>query len=121
MTERERKRWGEVVDDAYQRFVRVVAQGRRLSLDEVKAIADGKVYTAPEALRHNLIDEIGYLDDAILQAQRDAHLEAARVIRYSRQTPLETLLGMAAPKPSPQLDADLWLRLQTPRILFLAR
>lgn len=121
LTDRERERWKQVIDDAYQRFVRVVAQGRKLSLDAVKTVADGKVLTTHEALQAKLIDEVGYLDDAILTAQRLAVLESARVIRYSRPTTLESLLGAASPSPTPRIDAQTWLRLQTPQILFLAR
>ncbi|MEO6809071.1 MAG: signal peptide peptidase SppA [Isosphaeraceae bacterium] len=121
MTDRERDRWKQVIDDAYQRFVRVVAQGRKLPLDAVKTVADGKVFTAQEALNSKLIDEVGYLDDAILTAQRLAVLESARIIRYSRPTALESLLGASSPVPTPRIDAQTWLRLQTPQILFLAR
>jgi protease-4 len=121
MTEHERERWRELIDDAYQRFVRVVAQGRKLPLSEVTPRANGKVYTAQEALRYKLIDEIGYLDDAILEAQRRTRIEGARVIRYARQSTFESLLGVAAHRPSVQIDAPSLLRLQTPQLLFLAR
>ncbi len=39
--------------------------GKELSLDEVKPLADGRVFTAKQALDAQLIDDIGYLDDAI--------------------------------------------------------
>ncbi|MBX6316025.1 MAG: signal peptide peptidase SppA, partial [Isosphaeraceae bacterium] len=119
ITPEERTRWHEVIDDAYDRFVRVIAQGRNLPLEEVKRVANGKVYTAQEAVTYKLVNELGYLDDAILQAQRLARLETAHVIRYARQSPLESLLGLSARKPPLQLDAESILRLQTPQILYL--
>jgi protease IV len=122
MTDPERKRWREVIDDAFRRFVNVVAQGRNLPLPEVRALANGKVYTAQEAVKLKLVNDIGYLDDAILEAQRLARLESSRVIRYAGQSTLESLLGLSsAAKPAPALDAQAWLRLQTPQLLFLAR
>ena len=86
------------------------------------ALANGKVYTADEAVELKLVNELGYLDDAILVAQRLAKLEAARVIRYVRPLDLsEALLSIAAPKPGLGLDAESALRLQVPRLLYLAR
>src|SRR5262245_56996769 len=41
MTEDERRRWRTMLDDAYRRFVRIVARGRRLGIAEVEALADG--------------------------------------------------------------------------------
>ena len=52
---------------AYDRFVEVVQEGRAkvLSPDQAKALADGSIYVAPQALDVGLIDKVGYLDDAI--------------------------------------------------------
>lgn len=124
LTDRERDRWKSVIDDAYQRFVRVVAQGRKLPRADVLALADGKVYTADEAEALKLIDRVGYLDDAILEAQRLARIESSKVIRYARDFGLmEALLGAsaAAPKSSLTIDPQAPLKLQTPRLLLLAR
>jgi protease IV len=122
MTTEERTRWREVLDDAYQRFVRVVAQGRKLPLSEVISLANGKVYTAHEAKRLKLVTDIGYLDDAINDAKTRASLSAARVIRYTKPLDLRAaLLGMTAPQPGFRLDPDTLLRFQTPQILMLAR
>lgn len=122
MTSREKERWREVIDDNFQRFMNVVAQGRSLRLDEVKPVANGKVYTAREALKHKLINEIGYLDDAILHAQRLAKIESAHVVRYAKSLSLtEALLSSAAQKPGITINTETPLRLRTPRILFLAR
>lgn len=123
LSDRERTRWEEVIDDAYQRFVKVVAQGRKLPMKEALAAANGKVYTAREALKLKLIDEIGYLDDAIKQAMRLANVESARVIRYAQPISLFSMLSMEArqEKPAIKVDADSILRMQTPHMLYLAR
>ncbi len=124
MSDEERERWREVIDASYQRFVRIVAKGRGLSMEAVKTLADGKVYTADEAVQLGLVNQVGYLDDAILEARRRAtpSLENSRVIRYAEPLNLtEALLSITAPKPGLKLDAETALRFQTPRILYLAR
>ena len=124
LSDRERARWEEVVDDSYQRFVNVVAQGRKLPRKEALAAASGKVFTADEAKKLKLIDEIGYLDDAIKAAQRLANVPDARVIRYAHPGGLLSSLLDAEVRPqgpSIKIDADALLKLQTPQMLYLAR
>ena len=53
------------VDDIYQRFVDVVAKGRRLSRGRVEEISEGKVYTGAQAVRIGLCDSLGGLHAAI--------------------------------------------------------
>ncbi len=122
MSDEERERWNHVIDVAYQRFVRVVAQGRSLPLDHVLPVADGRVFTASEALDAKLVNEIGYQDDAILHAQRLAGIASVHVVRYAKPKSLaETLLGIHSPEPGLTLDPDLFLKLQAPKMLYLAR
>ena len=122
MTDAERDRWRNVADQAYQRFARVVAQGRKLPLPEVIEAANGKVYTADEAVELGLVNAIGYLDDAIVEARERAQLTDSRVIRYAKPMDLrEILIGLTAPKPGIHLDAGALLRDRSPQALYLAR
>jgi protease-4 len=122
MTPEEEKRWAHVVNEAHERFVRVVAQGRKMPLKEANDLANGKVYTAPEAIRIKLVDEIGYLDDAILNAERLARVESARVIRYAKPLNLtDVLFSLSAPKTGMTIDPATVARFQAPQLLFLAR
>jgi protease IV len=73
-----------VIDELHRQFVdRVVAQ-RRLAPDAVRMLADGRIYTAEQALGLGLIDGIGYMKDAVEEAQRAADVTEARVIVYHR-------------------------------------
>jgi protease-4 len=72
-----------VLDQMRSRFVDLVRE-RRPSFDGDPALIDGRVLTAPQALAGNLVDRIGYLDDAIAIARERAHIEKARVIMYRR-------------------------------------
>lgn len=122
LTDAERARWMELLEDAHGRFVRVVARGRHLKLEEARAVADGRVLTASEAIDRQLVDRVGYLDDAIVQVQGMLGLEAARVVRYARPVSLSDLLprveAAAASGNTPALET--LLRLRTPRLLYLA-
>ena len=61
-----------------------MAESRRLPLDAVRKVADGRIFTSAEAKDAGLIDGIGYLDDAIILAKRRANLSEARVVMYHR-------------------------------------
>ena len=54
----------DMVDAMHSRFVSIVAEGRGLEEARVRAIADGRILLAQEALDNGLVDTIGYLDDA---------------------------------------------------------
>ncbi len=71
-----------IIDDFQQRFVEVVAQGRSLSRAEVEKYADGRIFSASQALAHGLIDRLGYLDDAVELAKELAGIQEARVVLY---------------------------------------
>jgi protease-4 len=80
----ERAIFQNVIDSLQGRFINTVAESRQLPLDAVKRLADGRIYTSQEAQVAGLIDGIGYLDDAIEQAKKLAHLEQASVVTYVR-------------------------------------
>jgi protease IV len=85
-----------VIDDTYDQFVKVVADGRNLSTDNVKLLADGSVFTGRQAMEKGLVDKLGTLEDAISKAGQMADLGThPRVIkeRRSRNTWLDDLTG----------------------------
>ncbi len=85
MTEDEKKIFQAVIDEFYQRFVEVVHHRRKdsLSLEEIKKLADGRIYTAGQALESKLIDEVGYFDTALKKTFSLASLKEANVIAYT--------------------------------------
>ena len=85
MTEEERRVLQSVVDGMYERFLDKVAAGRpgMFTRDELRKIADGRVYTASQALDLKLVDSIGYLDDSIEWAKKTAGVKEARVVTYA--------------------------------------
>jgi len=69
-TEEDRAVYRRLLNAAHGRFVEVVAKGRAsvLSEDEVRTLASGDIFTASEAVNNKLIDQVGYLGDAIDKA-----------------------------------------------------
>ncbi|MEO1782175.1 MULTISPECIES: signal peptide peptidase SppA [Enterococcus] len=74
------------VDNAFGRFVKVVAQGRGMSEEKVRKIADGRIYDGSQALENGLVDAIGFPDDALAALQKEQDLEDAQVVEYTTDT-----------------------------------
>ncbi|NQU75554.1 MAG: signal peptide peptidase SppA [Planctomycetes bacterium] len=110
-----------LLDQIHEIFMDVVKQGRvKLSSEEVEALSDGRVWLGADAVKAKLVDEIGYLDDAIDKAAGLAGLSSPRVVRYSRRLTLrESMFGDSA--SSLRIDIELIEKLQTPRIMLLWR
>lgn len=63
MTKEQEQILQSLVDESYEQFVGIVAEGRSMSVGEVKPIADGRIYSALQALDLNLIDEVDTYED----------------------------------------------------------
>jgi len=76
----------EIIDQLYSRFLDVIMArpGNRLTRDELRKLADGRIYTAGQALEGRLIDRVGYLDDVIESVRKMARDDNARVVSYYR-------------------------------------
>ena len=85
MTEDEKKLFQGVIDEYYADFLAVVEKGRKgkIAGAELRTIADGRVYTAPQALKLGLIDALGYFDDAFAKVRELASLKSAKVVAYT--------------------------------------
>lgn len=76
----------EIIDQLYARFLDVVMArpGNKLTREELKKAADGRIYTAGQALKERLIDRVGYLDDVITEMRKAIGDEDAQVVTYYR-------------------------------------
>lgn len=87
------------VEQVYDRFTRIVAEGRGMTVDEVDAIAQGRVWSGTQALEIGLVDAIGTLEDAIIHAallvDPENCLDNMQVVEYPKPvTTLEMLTAM---------------------------
>ena len=84
-TEEERKIMQNMLDDFHGKFMDVVAEGRKeLTREQIRVLADGRIYSAEQALKEKLVDGIGYLDDVIELVKKKAGVDKAKVIMYHR-------------------------------------
>ncbi|MGQ3088482.1 signal peptide peptidase SppA, partial [Flavobacterium sp.] len=70
------------VEKIYSTFVNRVAAGRKMSFEQVDAIAQGRVWTGAEALEKGLVDELGGLDDAVKYAAKLAKIKTYRTVDF---------------------------------------
>ena len=96
MSEKERAAWQAIIDETYAEFVRIVADGRKLPVDEVRELADGRIYSGRQALELELVDQLGNLSTAIQRAAELGGIEGEpRVIEYEPPFNLfQGLVGM---------------------------
>lgn len=130
-TEQDRDKLRTILDRAHEQFVDVVYQGRKntlLNREGVMELATGEVFTARTALANGLIDEVGYLEEAIDLAAKRAGLDPAvqpQVTRMRRPQPFG-LMGMLksdTPSISSVTGEQLrnWmLELSAPRMMYQA-
>lgn len=98
MTDDEKKLWQAIIDQAYDGFVKIVAEGRNMPEDKVRQIADGRVYTGQQAKELGLVDQLGYLDDAVSKASELGGIRGKpRIVEYvPRPTLFELLTSMSS-------------------------
>lgn len=86
MPDEERKILQDVIDGYYARFLKVVVDGRPgfKSADELRPIADGRIYTASQALGLKLVDKLAYLDTVIDDVCELAGVEHAKIVTYTK-------------------------------------
>lgn len=101
LTPEERKLFQETIDSFHEQFVKVVDENRpELDLATVKKLADGRVYTAQQALEAKLVDKIGYLDDVEEFIKKDLKVEEFKLIIYHRSGQYKSNVYSSVPGPS---------------------
>jgi protease-4 len=92
----ERAKFRSMMVAFYQDFIRRAAEGRKKSVDEIDAVAQGRVWTGAEALDRGLVDRLGGLDMALGIAKERAHIgkdqEVNLVVLPERKGLIETIL-----------------------------
>ncbi len=84
----------DIIDEMYLQFVTVVSTGRKLDVEAVKKLADGRIFTGKQAFEKGLVDQLGYLEDAIGLVKKLAGLTEATIVRYEQQHGLASLFGL---------------------------
>lgn len=105
----------DVVLKLHGRFIDIVCDSRNIEKSKMDVLADGRVFSASQALEHGLIDEIGYFRDAARKAKELCQVENLKIIRYEQKTGLMEALFEA----SQSLNLRTFLEGDSPRILYL--
>ncbi len=101
-TEADRALWQAIIDEAYASFVKIVADGRHMSEDEVRQIADGRICTGTQAQKMGLVDSLGYLPDVIKRAGELGGISGEpRIIEYRSGNSFWDSISSALYRPSP--------------------
>lgn len=116
-----------IIDRMYARFLRVVSRGRPgLGEDRLRAVADGRVFLAPEAQEAGLVDGLGTLHDALLAAKDAADLTDTKVVVVQYALPYgyrANIYMQTDPAPAQASGLDRlvpdWLVEPAPRFMYL--
>ncbi len=92
LSDEEKKYADQIIQEAYDRFVKEVATGRNLSVSKVKDLADGRIYTGAKARELGLVDDFGSLDDAIEVAASLGGIQGKPEVTYANRPSLSRLL-----------------------------
>lgn len=119
MRPEEEELFQNLITDMWNRFTEVVAEGRqgKLTLEEVRSLADGRIFTGPEALEKKLIDQVGYREDAYAKIRELAQAPEAKIVRYQRNPGLAELLRADSQPTDLSLLSNFTQR--CPRFLYL--
>lgn len=101
-----------ISDECYEQFVSIVANDRNMNLEEVKKLADGRIYTATQAVRNHLIDGIRDWDNMIGEIRSDVDIADCKVITYKyehKQTFRESVFGIISDIQNKSVAARLGL------------
>ena len=93
LPESTRKILQEQNKEAYERFVKAIAEGRHLSEDEVKKLADGRTYTGTQAVANKLADKVGTEDELIDLIKEEKGLSNPTVIELRADKTAESLIS----------------------------
>lgn len=124
MTDEEHEMLQEMINDSYERFVEIIADGRGMSIPEVKKVADGRIMNGRQAIEVGLADEFGKVGDVIAAMQENYNLESATVYEYTLHDSFTSLLGLKAKSMfGGNIEAELVGKLlsdyNAPRMMYL--
>ncbi|WP_244241211.1 signal peptide peptidase SppA [Leptospira selangorensis] len=103
-TPEQKKVFQDIIMENYERFLSIIKKGRpKLKESELRKLADGRIYSANQALETGLIDSIGYFEDAVVQitklpGYKGSSTLSPRIVFYSYKGP--------QPENFYQIDSD---------------
>ncbi len=96
MTPKERAYLQSLIDNMYGQFVKAVAEGRHAKVDDIKPLADGRVWTGEQALAMHMVDQIGDFQAVVKDTAKAVNISGEPVLvrpEKDRRTVLDLLFG----------------------------
>lgn len=124
MKPEERAMLQEMIDDSYDRFVEIIAEGRQMSEQNVRKVADGRIMNGRQAIEVGLADDFGKTGDVIEAMKADYKLENATVFEFG---PVDNFASLFALKAHDMFGGDVETAImkkiltehQAPRMMYL--
>jgi protease IV len=87
------------LDNVHEQFIKAVAEGRKMLIEDVRAMADGRIFTGEQALKAGLVDELGNLEDAVKAAAKLSGIKGEPdVVTKKERFSLTNMLKGSMPK-----------------------
>ena len=115
----------EMIDESYEEFVDIIEQGRNMSEEAVKKVADGRILGGTQALKAGLVDEIGNEKAALSALRAEQGLEDAQIFEYVTESDSwASLIGvkigsMFSPSAETQAISKIISSTSSPRMMYL--
>jgi protease-4 len=104
MTPKERKLLQAFIDNVFEQFVKAVADGRQMPEKEIRAIADGRIFSGEQAHELGLLDSLGSMEDAIALAAQLGGIEGEPTVVYAEKKKFSLLEFLLGSKVSDAID-----------------
>lgn len=114
MTKEQREIFQGLINEAYEQFVTIVAEGRGMTISQVKKLADGRIYTAKQAVSNGLVDKIGTFEEALADMKKEYDLADCEVEHFqskANEDLYSLLLSESGTNKSTEADPELIERL----------
>lgn len=109
------------IENGYDRFLNIVAEGRGMTVDQVHAIAQGRVWTGNQALEIGLVDKLGTFDDAVKSVAAMAELDDYKVAFWQDAVPWDVKLMAELMERNAGLGKMLMARSTSPQEILAAK
>ena len=126
LTDEQRQIYQDYVNECYEQFVSIVADGRGMTVDQVKPLADGRIYTASDAEEKGLIDEVETFEEAEdgMKEALDLDCDFTDIAYVPETNLMDILMGMTSSNEDPaqtdlQIAMDLLNGGSAPEVKYL--
>ena len=119
LTPRDKEVWDNILNQSFDLFLEVIDDNRdTLTMPQVRELATGQIYTARDAKKIGMIDEIGFEEDALAELKKLTNLDKARVVTYHNPTDIWDVLMGATASNDPAAKWKSLLELTVPRAMY---